>query len=76
MEFTEEQKIKCWVHYMTRIVYLNTMLYFEVNKRDTNKKVGYHYIREYNSFCEEPDSRVSEGLIGTYNRLNENPWSS
>lgn len=63
-DFTFDEQIKIWIHYVVRICYLNAILKIE-------KKSPYpeHKIIQFESFVNETNELKSEGLIGYYNRF-------
>lgn len=65
-DFTFEEQVKIWVHYMVRQCYLNAVLKIEMKN-----PYPEFPIRSFDSFLNENDDRVSSGIIGYYNRFKK-----
>ena len=63
-EFTPDEQVKIWVHYMVKQCYLNAVLKIEMKS-----PLDEFPIRSFDNFINEKDDRVSEGIIGYYWRF-------
>ena len=63
--FNLDQQIKIWLHYVTLICYLNTVL--EIKGNPYNK----HRIKSFDDFISENNDMKSECLVGHYWRFKD-----
>ncbi len=84
--FTEEEKIKIWLEYVSMTSALNNFpIECDNHKYLDDSFTKYPtlgiatkiitnklHIRSFESFCNEKDDRVDSGLIGRYYRFHKN----